>query len=92
MIPGIAKDENSDPVTLAAPPVYAFAITQAAEGEAEVQACLEFLDKMNDPEAMMPGHVWSGRGIHWEYNEKREIMKWNGFLRKIKRFIKHTVA
>ena len=72
MIPGIDKDENSDPVTLAAPPVYAFAITQAAEGEAEVQACLEFLDKMNDPEAMMPA-MYGLEGIHWEYNENHEV-------------------
>lgn len=74
MIPGIAKDENSDPKTLAAAPTYAFAITQAAESEAEVQACLEFLDKMCDDEALMLA-MYGLQGIHWEYNENNEVVK-----------------
>lgn len=74
MIPGIAKDENSEPKTLAAAPTYAFAITQAAESEAEVQACLEFLDKMCDDEALMLV-MYGLQGIHWEYNENNEVVK-----------------
>ena len=50
MIGGIAKDENSDPVTLATTGAAGcFLITKdGAKTEADVEACLTYLDKMND--------------------------------------------
>lgn len=76
MLPGIAKDASSDPKTLSYEIYGFFAITQAAESEAEVQACLEFLDKMNDPEAMMPA-MYGLEGIHWQYNDAGEVERIN---------------
>ncbi|GHV86794.1 lipoprotein LipO [Spirochaetia bacterium] len=76
MLPGIAKDKNSPRVTLASPPTGGFAITRAAENEAEVKACLDFLDKMCNDEALMV--VLRGlENIHWKYNEAGEVDRIN---------------
>lgn len=74
MVAGIARDEASEPRTQANQPTGGFGITQAAESEAEVQACLEFLDKMSDNEMLMLVQ-YGLEGIHWELNENNEVVR-----------------
>ncbi len=53
-----------------------FAITRAAKSEAEVRACLEFLDKMSDDEMLMLV-MYGLEGIHWELDENGEVVQIN---------------
>lgn len=73
LVPGIAKDDSSQLHTMAAEQTTFFTVTKAAKTEAEVLACLEFLDKMNaDDMKMLCGYGLEG--IHWELGEGGEIV------------------
>lgn len=63
---GLAKDENSEPTSLAlAGYGGVFTITKAVKTEEDVMKCLQFLDKMNDNEMFMLTN-YGLEGIHWE--------------------------
>lgn len=69
LVGGIARDENSGPVTQATAGSGGFyVITKAAaKTEADVEACLTFLDKMNDEEMLLlADHGLEGRD--WVYD------------------------
>ena len=72
-VPGVSVD-GTDPHTLASAPTTFFAVTKAAKSEAEVKACLEFLDKMGDDEMLML-IMYGLEGIHWELNEAGEVVQ-----------------
>lgn len=63
---GLAKDENSEPKSLAlAGYGGVFVITKAVKNEEDVMKCLQFLDKMNDNEMVLLIN-YGLEGIHWE--------------------------
>ncbi|RHP33938.1 extracellular solute-binding protein [Lachnotalea sp. AF33-28] len=70
LVGGIAKDANSEPVTLATSGANGyFVISKAAcKTEEEVETCLRFLDKMNDPEMVLLGE-YGLEGKDWEYGD-----------------------
>lgn len=72
-VPGISVD-GTNPHTLASQPTTFFTITKAAKSEAEIRACLEFLDKMGDDEMLMLV-MYGLEGIHWELDENGEVVQ-----------------
>ena len=74
MVPGIAPDGSAKPGTQAAEQTTFFAVTKAAKTEAEVLACLDFLDKMNSDEMkMLCGYGL--QDIHWKLDENGQVVK-----------------
>ncbi len=74
LVGAIAKEESSEPVTLATAGMNGyFVITKAAKTEADVKACLSYLDKMNDNE-MMALADYGIEGISYELNEEGEVV------------------
>ena len=67
----IARDDSSQPHTMAAEQTTFFTVSKAAKTEAEVWACLEFLDKMSSDEMkMLCGYGLVG--IHWEMMKRED--------------------
>ncbi|RHP32070.1 hypothetical protein [Lachnotalea sp. AF33-28] len=75
MVSGISKD-GQNPKTAACVSKNFFVITRAAQSEAEVQACLEFLDKLCGNDALMLMN-YGLEGINWEKNSEGEVEKIN---------------
>ncbi len=77
LMTGLAKDENSDPKSLATTGFGGyFVITKAAKTEEDVEKCLEFLDKIGDNEMqLLTGYGLEG--IHWEEDENGEMVRLN---------------
>ena len=78
LVGGIAKDANSEPSTLAtAGQGGCYLITKAAAPtEADLEACLHFLDKMNDDEMYILAD-YGIEGRDWEYDENGKIKDLN---------------
>ncbi|MCM1219581.1 MAG: extracellular solute-binding protein [Lachnospiraceae bacterium] len=75
MVAGISLDGNN-PRTVANVSRNFFMVTKAAKSEAEVQACLDFLDKLCCDEALMLiDYGWEG--VNWELNEAGDVVRIN---------------
>ena len=70
----IKKDENSQPATMATLGCQGFfVITKAAKTEEDVRKCLDFLDKMNDPEMMTLAN-YGLEGNHYHFDEEGRLI------------------
>jgi len=74
LIGALKRDENSEKSILATTGMNGFfAITKAAATEAELEACLRFLDKMCDEEMMLIGD-YGVEGVTYEFNAEGNLV------------------